>query len=88
MYNYDKEEFLRESSQDTENSQYVDGSYQLDFLIQESLWFYQDWCELTAALHEPSRAPWQFELSRSNSLSCTLVMQSHQANIGHRLLVV
>jgi hypothetical protein len=40
----DKKEILRESSQDTENSQYVDGSYQLDFLILESIWFYQYWC--------------------------------------------
>ena len=38
----DKKAILRESSQDTENSQYVDGSYQLDILILESLWFYQD----------------------------------------------
>ena len=30
---YEKEAILRESSQDTENSQYVDDSYQLDFLI-------------------------------------------------------
>lgn len=40
----DKKAILRESSQDTENSQYVDGSYQLDFLILESIWFYQYWC--------------------------------------------
>jgi len=40
----DKKTILRESSQDTENSQYVDGSYQLDFLILESIWFYQYWC--------------------------------------------
>lgn len=33
MTNYEKEAILRESSQDTENSQYVNGSYQLDFLI-------------------------------------------------------
>ena len=39
---YEKETILRESSQDTENSQYVDGSYELDILILESLWFYQD----------------------------------------------
>ena len=30
---YDKETILRESSQDTENSQYGNCSYQLDFLI-------------------------------------------------------
>ncbi len=30
---YDKEAILRESSQDTENSQYGNGSYQLVFLI-------------------------------------------------------
>ena len=38
----DKKAILRESSQDTENSQYVDDSYELDILILESLWFYQD----------------------------------------------
>ena len=40
----DKKAILRESSQDTENSQYDDGSYQLDILIHESLLFYQHWC--------------------------------------------
>ena len=33
IYTYDKETILRESSQDTENSQYGNCSYQLDFLI-------------------------------------------------------
>ncbi len=35
----DKKAIFRESSQDTENSQYVDDSYQLDFLIHYRVFY-------------------------------------------------